>query len=266
MKIADKIDALAPRSWQEVSKRRAFLRHLALSACIVGSVFIVVFLIWYPRPYFTAVGAWSIVRILVGVDLVLGPLLTLVVFRPGKRLLILDMFVIGIIQCSALIYGVNVLYQERPYYTVFAIDRFQILAYKDIPEDQRDMHDWMRKPMIGPLLAIANLPDTIEAQQQLMEETVFGGAPDIERRPNLWTPYESGSDVIIERARPLDELRSAGPTEAAKVAKIVESLDLAESELGFFPLSSAKNEATAIVDLKTGHIIAVTDIDPWQLH
>jgi hypothetical protein len=175
------------------------------------------------------------------------------------------MIIIGIIQCSALIYGIGVLYQERPYYTVFAIDRFQILARKDIPEDQRDMHDWMRKPLIGPLLAIANLPDTIEAQQQLMEETVFGGAPDIERRPNLWTTYESGSDVIIERARPLDELRNAGPAEAAKVAKIVDSLDSPESELGFFPLSSAKNEATAIVDLQTGHIIAVSDIDPWQL-
>ena len=57
-------------SWREVSKKRAFLSHLGVSATLVGSVILLVFFVWYPEPFFEAVGTWSVVRILVGVDLI----------------------------------------------------------------------------------------------------------------------------------------------------------------------------------------------------
>ena len=52
-------------------KLKAFLLHLAISSAVIGAVFALIFFFWYPRPYFQANGAWSVIRIIVMVDLVM---------------------------------------------------------------------------------------------------------------------------------------------------------------------------------------------------
>ena len=263
--IGDRIHSKSSRySWLQVSRGRAFAGHLCLSATIVGLVFAVVFLLWYPQPYFEAVGAWSIIRILVGVDLVLGPLLTLIVFKPGKRLLILDVSVIAVIQISALLYGLKVLHEERPYYAVFAIDRIEILARKDIPEFVYVQHDWMRKPLAGPILASAKRPESVEAQQRLLEETIFGGAPDIELRPEFWVPLKQDVAELASRAHPLATLRSHDDAKELLDDALARS-GFDEGDLGFLPIASAKNNASALLHLETGELVDVLPVDPWAV-
>jgi hypothetical protein len=265
MGFGDRIHAYSQRfSWLQTSRLRAFSRHLLLSLTIVSSVFALVFFVWYPTPFFAAVGAWSIIRILVGVDLVLGPALTLIVFKPGKRLLIVDVVVIAIVQISALIYGVTVLYQERPQFAVFALDRFHILSEQDVPEELRAPFDWIQKPVSGPLLASARLPETLEERQRLLEETVFGGAPDIEQRPSLWVPYAEDIEAIIRKAYPIG-LMLASESSRARVERLIARLGAEESALGFYPILSVKNDACIIVDLNTGELLDVLDIDPWEI-
>ena len=118
--LTDRTPPISRKSWLEISRRRAFLTHLALSATIVGIACAAIFFIWYPRPYFEATGAWHVLRVLIGVDLVLGPLLTLIVFKPGKWGLKFDLCAIALVQLAALIYGLTTIYEERPYFTVFA--------------------------------------------------------------------------------------------------------------------------------------------------
>lgn len=263
-RLGDRIHNYSLRfAWlQETSRLRAFVSHLLFSVCIVSCVFAVVFLVWYPAPFFSAVGAWSIIRILVGVDLVVGPLLTLIVFKPGKRLLIVDVVFIAIVQISALIYGSTILYQERPYFCVFALDRFHVLSARDVPADSRAGHEWIRKPVRGPLMASARLPESVDERQRLIEETVFGGAPDIEQQPSLWVPYAQDIAVVGDKAHPLSAL--AGTEHAQLIERTVDRLGIAESNLGFLPMISAKNDACAIVDLSTGELLAVLDFEPWQ--
>ena len=67
-----------------MSKLRAFLIHFSISATVVGAAFAVIFFAWYPAPYFEVVGAWNVVRILIVVDLILGPLLTLIPVDPWE--------------------------------------------------------------------------------------------------------------------------------------------------------------------------------------
>ena len=263
--LGDRIHAWSERfPWLKTSRLRAFSGHLMLSLLIVSLVFAVVFLLWYPAPFFAAVGAWSVIRILVGVDLVLGPLLTLIVFKPGKRLLIVDVVFIAIVQFSALVYGVAVLYDERPQFAVFALDRFHVMSDQDVPEELRAQHDWIRKPFRGPLMASARLPESIEEQQRLIEETVFGGAPDIEQRPSLWVPYAQDTEVVGRDAYSIDLLRSS-PNASDQIDRTVARLGTDEAELGFYPMVTAKNEACAIVDRSTGELLAVLDIYPWDI-
>ena len=136
MSTTEQLQAPRTRGWLQISRPRAFLSHLALSAVVVGAVCALIFFVWYPHPYFQAVGAWNVLRILVGVDLVLGPVLTLILFKPGKRGLKFDLAFIACVQLAALAYGVNVIYGERPYFNVFAVDRFTVYAYQDVDSEQ----------------------------------------------------------------------------------------------------------------------------------
>lgn len=102
-----------------MKKIKAASIHFAISLLLFGFVLGLFVLHWYPLPYFWADGAWEGISIAAGVDLVLGPLLTLVVYKQGKKSLKLDLSVIALLQLSALLWGLHNIYQMRPIYLVF---------------------------------------------------------------------------------------------------------------------------------------------------
>jgi hypothetical protein len=249
--------------WRYVSKRRAFFSHLALSATVVGLVCGAIFLFWYPAPYFTVKGTWNALRVLVGVDLILGPLLTLILFRPGKPGLALDMTMIALIQVSALLYGATVIYTERPYYAVFAIDRFEVLAKRDVAAAAIAGTAFTDKPLVGPILAFARLPSEPEAIQRLIQETLFEGKPDIDRRPELWRPFDEERAAVLARARPLSELAAQQPAQREAIDSLSESLGEDPDSLAYVPVIGTAGPLTMVIDGETARPIAALSIDPW---
>lgn len=249
-----------------ISRKRAFLTHLSVSALIVAAACGLIFLLWYPHPYFQAVGAWNVLRVLIGVDLVVGPLLTLIVFKPGKPGLKFDLCVIAVLQLAALGYGLTVIYSERPYFTVFAVDRFFVLAHHDVDLAQlADAQNAGRiddKPLRSPVLVVATRPDG-EGLQKLIDETVFGGKPDIERRPEFWSRYEDQAAQVIGRGKPLAALRAARPQGGAKIAALQAKLGLADERIAFLPMTAKNRDVSLLIDATTGSPLDVLDIDPW---
>ena len=262
----ESVHNLQPGSaWRQISTRRAFLSHLALSAAVVGMVSALIFLVWYPDPYFTIKGAWDVLRVLVGVDLVLGPLLTLILFRPNKPGLALDVTMIALIQLAALIYGTSVIYQQRPYYAVFAVDRFEILARGDVERSAIAGTPFERKPAAGPVLAYAPTPTDVAEAQRLLQETVFEGKPDIERRPEFWKPFDTNKEAVLARARPLAELEGLSTATTEDLARRAESQGHEPSSLVFVPVIGTRGAMTMILDPSTALPIAAVPIDPWTM-
>jgi hypothetical protein len=267
--IAATPSGVAKKGWLEVSRGRAFFTHLCISATIVGAICALIFFVWYPHPYFQAAGAWNVLRVLIGVDLVVGPLLTLIVFKPGKWGLKFDLCAIATIQLAALIYGISVIYTERPYFTVFALDRFYVLARKDV--DQEQLADPAlvaaerigRKPLRGPLLVVAQRPADDAGMQRLIEETVFGTKPDIQQRPEFWTTYGQAVGNVVVRAHPLAALRAERSDSAAAIDGLVAKLGLPEAELGFLPIVAKNKDLALIVEAASGLPLDVLDVDPW---
>jgi hypothetical protein len=253
-------------SWLEVNRPKAVLTHLGVSATIVGAACMLVFFVWYPHPYFVAAGASHVLSVMIGVDLVLGPLLTAIVFKPGKRGLKFDLAVIALVQLAAFVYGVTTLYRSRPYFTVFAVDRFHVLARQDIvPEElaRHEREDWLRKPMRGPLFVAALLPTDNATAQRLLDETVLQGKPDIERRPDFWTPYANAAAQVAAKARPLSALRTAKPQATAAIEALRKRLGLPEERLGYLPLVARNRDFAFIIDVTNGAPLEVLDVDPW---
>lgn len=104
-----------------MTRIKAALGHLLLSALIFSAVIAILIFVWYPTPHFTASGGWQGLKIAAGVDLVLGPLLTLIIFDIAKsrKKLVGDLVVIVLLQFTALAWGINTIYSQRPVAIVF---------------------------------------------------------------------------------------------------------------------------------------------------
>ena len=109
---------------QSLTRWKAFGLHLAISAFIAATVIALVVMLWYPRPYFVAMGGETLLRLLIGVDVVVGPLITLIIFDTKKPRLKYDLATIAVLQVAALAYGSYVMFQARPVYTVFVGESF----------------------------------------------------------------------------------------------------------------------------------------------
>ncbi len=244
---------------RSVSRRRAFVVHLCLSALVVSAVCAIIFFVWYPAPYFDAKGAWGILRVLVGVDLVLGPALTLILFKPRKPGLLFDLGCIAVVQLSALVYGTTIIYQERPYYTVFAVDRFQVLAKDEVELATVPSGRLGDKPFVGPLLVVAVLPQDPQAYQRLLEEVLFEGKLDLDRRPEFWQPYAERSADVIARGTPLETLAQARPDAREEIERFARE----DPALIYVPLVGREHDFAFVVDPETATPVGILNVDPW---
>lgn len=125
------------------------LAHLLGSTLLVCAAAALVFLIWYPHPYDLLSGGLSLFLILAGVDVVCGPLLTLVLFNPKKprRELFTDMALVVLVQLSALAYGLYTMHAARPLFLVHEVDRFRVITLSDYGDVD-----------VGPAIAALNAP------------------------------------------------------------------------------------------------------------
>lgn len=246
-----------------MAKLRASLTHLALSGLVVGSIFLIIFFAWYPYPYFEIRGAGGIVLILIGVDLVLGPLLTFIVYKPKKKTLVFDLSVIVFIQLAALVYGVSAIYEERPYFIVYAVDRFTLLAEKDVDFSQIKDSTLKEKPGVGPVMVLAKMPEDPQEQQKMMMEVVFENKPDLDRRPKYWVPYRENLDIVFARTKTLQELKKQREAVAGRVDKIVASHGGDMDELAFAPMIGKNGDFAVVLERKTGRLVDAIGVDPW---
>ncbi|MEN8136193.1 MAG: hypothetical protein ABFS18_11760 [Thermodesulfobacteriota bacterium] len=118
----------------------AFASHFGISLLIFLALLLIIVFFWYPGALFAAAGGWQGIRIVVGVDLVLGPLLTLIVYDIAKprKVLFRDLLVIVLIQFSCLVGGVYVVFDERPVTVTYVHDKFYVLKNSDFIKSGTD--------------------------------------------------------------------------------------------------------------------------------
>ena len=244
-------------------KLKAFSIHLFISATIVGIVFVLIFLFWYPRPYFEANGAWTVLRVLVMVDLVLGPLLTLVLFKRGKKGLVLDMCIVAAIQLAALIYGVHVIFDERPYYLAFAVDRFEVIGKVEIDANKIKYPELKIKPNQGPILVYSDFPKDKKERENFLFEVVIQGKPDLERRPEYYHPYLLNKDKVLQKAKPLSDLIRGETSNQKKIDKFLKRHSDTQESYLYLPLVGKNNDLALVLDKNSGLPVDGIAIDPW---
>lgn len=112
----------------QITRFKAFGIHLLLSLMFFSTLVIAMLVFWFPGTLFFVDGGIQGLKIVAMVDLVLGPLLTLVVYKPGKKTLKLDLAVIAAIQFAALGYGYYTTWNQHTVALVFSENQFVTLS------------------------------------------------------------------------------------------------------------------------------------------
>jgi hypothetical protein len=246
-----------------MSRWKAAAIHFGLSTAIATILLVVMLAVWYPPPYFTLMGGITLVVLIAGCDVVLGPLMTLIVFKAGKKSLKFDLATIAVLQVAAMAYGLHTMFEARPVYTVFAVDRFEVTAANEIAAEalKRAPPEFASLSLTGPRVVGAKLPTNSSEKLELALKSI-AGAGDLKAMPRLYVPYAEVAADVARKAKPLERLGQ----QHADAGKIIQrKLDRIRSadDLGYVPVVGRFQSMTAIVDRRSGEIKSIVDVDPW---
>lgn len=243
-----------------IPRLRAGLIHLSISAVVALMAVGVVFLIWYPHPLHTAAGVTEIFLIVLGVDVVIGPLLTALVYRQGKKSLRFDLSTIALLQLLAFSYGLWTVAEGRPAWLVFNADRFDLVQAYQI--DQRKLGeapaDFRSAPWTGPRWVSARRAETAEERKTIALEAMIAGV-DVAQRPELYRSLDEGAKAMRERAKPLEELtRYNSPSTVAEARQRWPQAD------AYLPMMARAHPVTVLINKASAKVVAIVDLNPWE--
>jgi hypothetical protein len=254
----------APEALARFTRVQAALIHLGLSALIAATIVAVMLLVWYPSPYFAAAGGATLLLLLIGVDVILGPLLTFIVFDPAKKSLVYDLAAIAMLQIAALIYGVHVMASARPAFVVYLRGGFDVVSANDVVTEgmaQAPLPEFQSVPLTGPRLAAARPPVDPGVQLRIGMEAAAGG-PDLTAYPRYYIPYATASRDAAASGKPLAALAQASPENAAAVAKLAASSGKSVEAMVYLPLHARGMPMSIVLDKANGDVIGVLPLEP----
>ena len=237
-----------------------FLNHLFISFLIALLVIVLVFFIWYPSPLAIAVGVTYIFLMLLIIDVILGPLLSLLVYKEGKKTLKFDLSVIILIQISALCYGVFSIEQGRPAWLVYNVDRFELVRKNELINTniQQARPQFQQPSWFKPQYVATEFAKDIQQRNDEMFAEVLGGI-SIAQRPERYVELTQAKTQIQQRALPLVELQQYNPK--TDVEKTLAEYPKADAWL---PLKANAVDMVVLVNKESASIIKIVDLRPWQ--
>ena len=241
-----------------ISRWKASAVHLAMSLLLAIGIVLLLLFFWYPGEFFNAAGGKFLVMILVGVDVILGPLITLVIFNPKKKSLPFDLAVVATIQAVALGYGVYTMYLARPVFVVFSGGQFTVLSANDVEEkylNNVSRPEYKTLSLTGPKFVFNDAPKSYP-DLSVMMAGIFGAAPQ------FYVPYNEKAIDAAKDGEPLRELIKRKPETQFQFDNFLKEIGRNVHDVVYFPIVAKAKTITALVDVKTGTVLRLVPIDP----
>jgi hypothetical protein len=226
--------------------------HLLISAAIAAAPITLMLAVWYPPPLFRAAGGNSLALILIGVHLVIGPLLTLIIFKPGKWGLKFDLAAIAVLQLAAFLYGAHIIYLARPAFIVFVKDRFEVVNAVELRPERlaaARFEQFRKPPLTGPMLVGGEWPQERAEQQMLLDANLAG--EDLQHFPKYYVPYADSRREILARADPIARVREIEPAAARIVDEWLAESGVRERDVLHLRLRARHGWVAVLIDLQT---------------
>lgn len=252
----------APLEW----RRRARAAGVHLLSCLVVAMAVaaLVFLVWYPWPYRIVSGGEKLLFLVMGVDIVMGPLITLAIFdiRKPMRELKRDLAIIVALQLAALSYGLHTVYLARPAVLALEVERFRLTIANDVVMDElpKAVEGLRALPLDGPRLV-----DTVEPTDAQRGDAIFKAmaGTDIGARPLFWRPWGAeGRRHALKVAKPLAPLVARAKDRAAFDDAVARSGRPLE-QLAVIPMIARDTSWSVLIDKTSGEPVGFAPIDSF---
>lgn len=242
---------------------RYALRHALISVLVAGVSALFVFGLLYPPPYDALLGVGSIFLLLLCVDVVCGPLLTLLLANPAKpqRERWLDFSLVGLVQLAALLYGLHSLWAARPVVLAFEVDRLVIARANEVQTETLSQApaELQSLPWWGVLQVGTRKAKDSDEFFESMNLGLGGITPAM--RPHWWLPWDGAQAGIQERAKPVAELLARRPQAAPVLQAAMAETGLPVQQLRYLPLTSSKVKDWVALLNAEGQIVGHAPVD-----
>ncbi|HEU5136028.1 MAG TPA: TfpX/TfpZ family type IV pilin accessory protein [Steroidobacteraceae bacterium] len=248
--------------WRE--KFLATAIHFLVTLVLAAIAAALIFLVWFPDPLQTMIGGTELFMLVVGCDLALGPLLSLVIYnsRKSRRELIIDYAVVGTVQIAALVYGVTIVAGTRPVYVAFSADRLEIVTARDIQENELAAAldpAYRTLSLTGPRYVAVVVPPS--ERNDAVFQALSGNEEHM--RPKFFVSYESQLANIRARAKPIEALAQRKPDSRPLLEAAMRDVAIPAERVRWLPVHHRKGFWTALIDNDDGKPVAYFDFDPY---
>jgi hypothetical protein len=251
-----------------MTRFKAAFTHLIISAVLASMVIGLIVVGWYPLPLFWVIGGPMLIALIVGIDVVLGPAMTLLLFNPKKSRceLTLDLSLIGLVQLGALIYGLHSGYVGRASYGAFYEGQFHLIYAADLAPKfvaEAELPQFQRVPWIGQQYLGVRVPDTARNKSDLAFYGALGAGP--ERFPKFYVPLTELKDDIEHASLGREQLQHNNPTLPSKLDALLSKQKLTWQDIAVVPFDLRTTTYTAIVNKQDSRVLTVLRDNPLRV-
>ncbi|AFU48343.1 FimB [Acidovorax sp. KKS102] len=239
--------------------------HLCISLCFATLAAALVFGLWYPFPYREISGGRELFFLVVAVDVVIGPLITLIIFNRTKprRELLMDFALVGLLQLAALGYGLWTVFVARPVHLVFEYSRMSVVHAIEVDAAllSKAPPGLQKLPLTGPT-AIALRPFKNSVEEFESTTAALRGFA-LAARSDLWQTYETAKGDVLKEAKPAANLYTRFPGRTVQIDQAVTATGRPVASLRYLPLLSRKMAWTVLLDANSAEPVGFLPLDSF---
>ncbi|MFV2014683.1 MAG: hypothetical protein ACC656_04605, partial [Candidatus Heimdallarchaeota archaeon] len=243
-------------------KIHAFLIHLGISLIIFSILLYFILVEWYPQPLFANDGGWQGIRLIAFVDIVLGPFLTLIVYKKGKPRLKLDLAIIAVIQISALVSGIIVVYNEHPIAVVILNNRLYPITAAQVKKAEIEKTSLYQYSDLRPPLIFVKTPNDLSKLVDVISKS-FRDGRELRLHGEFYEKLSSENKVLLRQgALSIDEFIDNKPNNNKIYQQFLKGSHYENNSILYFPIYSRYVFGIAVLDNDTFEILEILDIYP----
>ena len=245
-----------------MTRWHAGLIHLFISLFIVGSVAAYVIYFWYPLSLLPMAKADKLLTMVGGIDLIVGPLLTLIVYKHGKKTLKMDLTVIALIQAAFLSMVLYALFESRPVYLVATNKIFNLVFANDILAEDLAKADskYQQLTIMKPKLVGVVMPSDAQEVSRIIL-SALGGGSDLQHMPQYYVEYSQIAQQILKNAVPINQVAKISAKDLASLQKAAINYGYKSEDVRVMNLRSSRGFAVILIDGKTAEPIGFVNLD-----
>jgi hypothetical protein len=242
---------------------KLFSLHLLSSVTVLTLILGSLYLGWYRWPGWYLTDVARVILIMVCVDVVLGPTLTLIVAnqKKSRRVLARDIGIIVLVQLCALTYGTAQLWDGRPLYYAYSEGVLELVQAYDIDANEAKLGR-EQNPTLAPhwyslpRWIWAPLPQDAETAQKIVASAVSGG-DDVISMPRFFKRWEDGLPTLRSQLKKVDEVGYFAKSQKKKLKDKMRAAGMPDDQSDAMVLTGRGHPVLAVIDPASLKIMAV---------